>query len=133
MLPFVRSLRRLGPAAADGRLLLPLAPLSSKAAAPPPEYEMPSVTWGVIQGRKERLVSREAPGVSDPVGELEAVELPSSLEVLQEGISSSDFSPHDGREQSRSSSRPHLIEPISKMPFGLTYNKATLLDAALRS
>ncbi|KMZ64413.1 hypothetical protein ZOSMA_36G00150 [Zostera marina] len=23
-----------------------------------PEYEMPTVTWGVIQGRKEKLVSR---------------------------------------------------------------------------
>src|SRR4051812_41027318 len=40
------------------RLLL-LAPLSSKSSeAAPPEYQMPSVTWGVIQGRKERLVSR---------------------------------------------------------------------------
>uniref|UniRef100_A0A0E0CSA2 Uncharacterized protein n=1 Tax=Oryza meridionalis TaxID=40149 RepID=A0A0E0CSA2_9ORYZ len=107
MFPLVRSLRRLGPAAADGRLLLPVAPLSSKAAAPPPEYEMPSVTWGVIQGRKERLVSRvlaldflRSAGVSDPAGELEAVELPSSLEVLQErldfllrlGLSTDDLS-----------------------------------------
>ncbi|XP_047078234.1 transcription termination factor MTERF4, chloroplastic-like [Lolium rigidum] len=117
MLPLARAaLRRLGPAAssaaaADGTLpvrLLLLAPLSSKSsAAAPPEYQMPSVTWGVIQGRKERLVSRvlaldflRSAGVSDPAGELEAVELPSSLDVLQErldfllrlGLSTDDLS-----------------------------------------
>jgi hypothetical protein len=54
---------------------------------------MPSVTWGVIQGRKERLVTRvlaldflRSVGVTDPAGELEAVELPSSLDVLQERL-----------------------------------------------
>ncbi|KAF0931160.1 hypothetical protein E2562_002517 [Oryza meyeriana var. granulata] len=68
---------------------------------------MPSVTWGVIQGWKARLVSRvlaldflRSAGVSDPAGELKAVELPSSLEVLQErldfllrlGLSTDDLS-----------------------------------------
>ncbi|VAI50342.1 unnamed protein product [Triticum turgidum subsp. durum] len=113
MLPLARTaLRRLGPAAAGdgslpGRLLL-LAPLASKpSSSTPPEYQMPSVTWGVIQGRRERLVSRvlaldflRSAGVTDPAGELEAVELPSSLDVLQErldfllrlGLSTDDLS-----------------------------------------
>ncbi|KAF2907193.1 hypothetical protein DAI22_12g077600 [Oryza sativa Japonica Group] len=34
------------------------------------------------------------------------------------GISSSDFSPHDGREQSRSSSRPRSIEPSAQKAHG---------------
>ncbi|KAF7086325.1 hypothetical protein CFC21_089624 [Triticum aestivum] len=113
MLPLARAaLRRLGPAAAgDGSLparLLLLAPLASKpSSSTPPEYQMPSVTWGVIQGRRERLVSRvlaldflRSAGVTDPAGELEAVELPSSLDVLQErldfllrlGLSTDDLS-----------------------------------------
>ncbi|KAF2914287.1 hypothetical protein DAI22_10g150801 [Oryza sativa Japonica Group] len=36
----------------------------------------------------------------------------------REGISSSDFSPHDGREQSRSSSRPRSIEPSAQKAHG---------------
>ncbi|KAI0500765.1 hypothetical protein KFK09_018982 [Dendrobium nobile] len=53
-----------------------------------PEYEMPSVTWGVVQGRKERLVSRVI--ISDYLksigvipNELEHLELPSTVEVMR--------------------------------------------------
>ncbi|PKA59992.1 hypothetical protein AXF42_Ash009676 [Apostasia shenzhenica] len=53
-----------------------------------PEYEMPSVTWGVVQGRKERLVSRVI--ISDflkSIGvvpdELHQVELPTTVEVMR--------------------------------------------------
>ncbi|XP_073011058.1 transcription termination factor MTERF4, chloroplastic [Typha latifolia] len=56
-----------------------------------PEYEMPSVTWGAIQGRKERLVSRVI--ISDylkSIGvvpdELEVVELPSTVDVMRERV-----------------------------------------------
>lgn len=56
-----------------------------------PEYEMPTVTWGVIQGRKEKLVSRviicdylKSIGiVSD---ELEELELPSTVDVMRERV-----------------------------------------------
>ncbi|XP_039125654.1 transcription termination factor MTERF4, chloroplastic [Dioscorea cayenensis subsp. rotundata] len=64
---------------------------SSKSPAKPPEYEMPSVTWGVIQGRKERLVSRVI--ISDylkSIGivpdELEPLELPSTVDVMRERV-----------------------------------------------
>jgi mTERF domain-containing protein, mitochondrial len=116
MLPLARALRSLGSAGATregpvpARLLLSYLssrPASSSSSSAPPEYEMPSVTWGVTQGRKERLVSRllaldflRSAGVTDPAGELEAVELPSSLDVLQErldfllrlGLSTDDLS-----------------------------------------
>ncbi|KAJ8621733.1 hypothetical protein MRB53_030262 [Persea americana] len=56
-----------------------------------PEYEMPSVTWGVIQGRKERLVSRVI--ICDYLknlgiipDELEYLELPSTVEVMKERV-----------------------------------------------
>jgi mTERF domain-containing protein, mitochondrial len=99
MLPLVRALRSLSSARTtrEGHLRarLHLSYLSSRMASSsssaPPEYEMPSVTWGVIQGRKERLVTcvlalnfLRSVGVTDPAGKLEAVELPSSLDVLQE-------------------------------------------------
>ncbi|KAK6775604.1 hypothetical protein RDI58_026605 [Solanum bulbocastanum] len=56
-----------------------------------PEYEMPTVTWGVVQGRKEKLVSRVI--ISDylkSIGiipdELEELELPSTVEVMRERV-----------------------------------------------
>ncbi|OAY79592.1 transcription termination factor MTERF4, chloroplastic [Ananas comosus] len=65
-------------------------PYSSKSSKFP-EYEMPSVTWGAIQGRKERLVSRVV--ISDYLkslgvvpDELEAVELPSTVDVMRERV-----------------------------------------------
>ncbi|XP_042520553.1 transcription termination factor MTERF4, chloroplastic [Macadamia integrifolia] len=55
------------------------------------EYEMPSVTWGVIQGRKEKLVSRviicdylKSLGIIPD--ELEHLELPSTVEVMKERV-----------------------------------------------
>ncbi|XP_021729450.1 transcription termination factor MTERF4, chloroplastic-like [Chenopodium quinoa] len=56
-----------------------------------PEYEMPSVTWGVVQGRKERLVSKviicdylKTLGVI--TDELEDIELPSTVDVMRERV-----------------------------------------------
>lgn len=56
-----------------------------------PEYEMPTVTWGVIQGRKEKLVSRviicdylKSLGIVPD--ELEELELPSTVEVMRERV-----------------------------------------------
>ncbi|PKI31248.1 hypothetical protein CRG98_048359 [Punica granatum] len=56
-----------------------------------PEYEMPSVTWGVVQGRKEKLVSRviicdylKSLGIIPD--ELEDLELPSTIEVMRERV-----------------------------------------------
>ncbi|GAB4838507.1 Transcription termination factor mterf4, chloroplastic [Ancistrocladus abbreviatus] len=56
-----------------------------------PEYEMPSVTWGVVQGRKEKLVSRVIicdylKGLGIITDELEEVELPSTVEVMRERV-----------------------------------------------
>ncbi|PIN01846.1 Mitochondrial transcription termination factor, mTERF [Handroanthus impetiginosus] len=53
-----------------------------------PEYEMPSVTWGVIQGRKEKLVSRVIicdylKSIGIVPDELEELELPSTVEVMR--------------------------------------------------
>jgi mTERF domain-containing protein len=55
------------------------------------EYEMPSVTWGVVQGRKEKLVSRvivcdflKTLGIIPD--ELENLELPSTVEVMRERV-----------------------------------------------
>lgn len=53
-----------------------------------PEYEMPSVTWGVIQGRKEKLVSRVIicdylKTIGILTDELEDLELPSTVEVMR--------------------------------------------------
>ncbi|XP_068330011.1 transcription termination factor MTERF4, chloroplastic-like isoform X2 [Pyrus communis] len=56
-----------------------------------PEYEMPSVTWGVVQGRKEKLVSRviicdylKSLGIIPD--ELEKLELPSAVDVMRERV-----------------------------------------------
>ncbi|KAH7524933.1 hypothetical protein FEM48_Zijuj06G0171800 [Ziziphus jujuba var. spinosa] len=56
-----------------------------------PEYEMPSVTWGVVQGRKEKLVSKviicdflKSLGIVPD--ELENLELPSAVEVMRERV-----------------------------------------------
>ncbi|KAM7476801.1 hypothetical protein LguiB_024044 [Lonicera macranthoides] len=56
-----------------------------------PEYEMPSVTWGVVQGRKEKLVSRVIicdylKSVGIVPDELENLELPSTVEVMRERV-----------------------------------------------
>lgn len=65
---------------------------SQPAGSKFPEYEMPSVTWGAIQGKKERLVSRviitdylKQLGIDVPE-ELAAVELPSTVEVMRERV-----------------------------------------------
>ncbi|CAI0627903.1 unnamed protein product [Linum tenue] len=56
-----------------------------------PEYEMPSVTWGVIQGKKEKLVNRviicdylKSLGIIPD--ELESLELPSTVQVMKERV-----------------------------------------------
>ena len=56
-----------------------------------PEYEMPTVTWGVIQGRKEKLVSRVIifdylKGLGIIPDELQDLELPSTVEVMRERV-----------------------------------------------
>lgn len=56
-----------------------------------PEYEMPSVTWGVIQGRKEKLVSRVIifdylKGLGIIPDELHDLELPSTVDVMRERV-----------------------------------------------
>lgn len=56
-----------------------------------PEYEMPTVTWGVIQGRKEKLVSRVIvcdylKSIGIIPDELEDLELPSTVEVMRERV-----------------------------------------------
>ncbi|KAL5843595.1 hypothetical protein ACOSQ4_009553 [Xanthoceras sorbifolium] len=57
-----------------------------------PEYEMPSVTWGVVQGKKEKLVNRvkicdylKSLGIIPD--ELESLELPSTVEVMEGRVS----------------------------------------------
>ncbi|KAI8015395.1 hypothetical protein LOK49_LG05G02882 [Camellia lanceoleosa] len=52
---------------------------------------MPSVTWGVVQGRKEKLVSRVIicdylKGIGIIPDELEDLELPSTVEVMRERV-----------------------------------------------
>ncbi|KAJ4846087.1 Transcription termination factor mterf4, chloroplastic [Turnera subulata] len=56
-----------------------------------PEYEMPTVTWGVVQGKKEKLVNRviicdylKSLGIIPD--ELESLELPSTVEVMRERV-----------------------------------------------
>ncbi|KAL9247548.1 hypothetical protein vseg_020970 [Gypsophila vaccaria] len=56
-----------------------------------PEYEMPTVTWGVVQGRKERLVSKVIicdylKSLGIVTHELEDIELPSTVEVMRERV-----------------------------------------------
>ncbi|KAK6124367.1 hypothetical protein DH2020_041860 [Rehmannia glutinosa] len=65
-------------------------PYSSKSSNFP-EYEMPSVTWGVIQGRKEKLVSRVIicdylKSIGIVPDELEELELPSTVDVMRERV-----------------------------------------------
>ncbi|KAI5567665.1 hypothetical protein POPTR_013G116700v4 [Populus trichocarpa] len=55
------------------------------------EYEMPSVTWGVVQGKKEKLVNRVIicdylKGLGIIPDELESLELPSTVEVMKERV-----------------------------------------------
>ncbi|KAJ7982026.1 Transcription termination factor like [Quillaja saponaria] len=52
---------------------------------------MPSVTWGVVQGRKEKLVSRVIicdylKGLGIIPDELESLELPSTVDVMRERV-----------------------------------------------
>nr|GMD41880.1 transcription termination factor MTERF4, chloroplastic [Ipomoea batatas] len=68
----------------------PIFPFSTQASKFP-EYEMPSVTWGVIQGRKEKLVSRVIvcdylKSIGIVPDELEDLELPSTVEVMRERV-----------------------------------------------
>lgn len=56
-----------------------------------PEYEMPTVTWGVVQGRKEKLVSRVIicdylKSIGIIPDELENLELPSTVDVMRERV-----------------------------------------------
>ncbi|KAB5512665.1 hypothetical protein DKX38_029693 [Salix brachista] len=65
--------------------------LYSTQASKFPEYEMPSVTWGMVQGKKEKLVSRVIVGdylksLGIIPDELESLELPSTVEVMKERV-----------------------------------------------
>ncbi|XP_055807318.1 transcription termination factor MTERF4, chloroplastic-like [Solanum dulcamara] len=56
-----------------------------------PEYEMPSVTWGMVQGRKEKLVSRliicdYLKSIGIVPNELEDLELPSTVEIMRQRV-----------------------------------------------
>lgn len=67
------------------------SPSFSTQSSKYPEYEMPTVTWGVVQGRKEKLVSRVIicdylKGVGVIPDELESLELPSTVEVMRERV-----------------------------------------------
>ncbi|XP_065853407.1 transcription termination factor MTERF4, chloroplastic [Euphorbia lathyris] len=69
------------------RVLQPCA-LFSTQSSKYPEYEMPSVTWGVVQGKREKLVNRviicdylKSLGIIPD--ELEDLELPSTVEVMR--------------------------------------------------
>lgn len=69
--------------------------VSSRAASGEPnkipEYQMPTVTWGVVQGRKEKLVSRVIicdylRSIGIVPDELEHLELPSTVDVMKERV-----------------------------------------------
>ncbi|KAG6581656.1 Transcription termination factor MTERF4, chloroplastic, partial [Cucurbita argyrosperma subsp. sororia] len=71
--------------------VLPLGVLYSTQSSKLHEYEMPTVTWGAVQGRKEKLVSRviicdylKSLGIVPD--ELEHLELPSTVEVMRERV-----------------------------------------------
>ncbi|KAF8026652.1 hypothetical protein BT93_F3206 [Corymbia citriodora subsp. variegata] len=71
--------------------LLRSSRLFSTPSSKYPEYEMPSVTWGVVQGRREKLVSRVIvcdylKGIGIIPDELENLELPSTVEVMRERV-----------------------------------------------
>ncbi|XP_009607945.1 transcription termination factor MTERF4, chloroplastic-like [Nicotiana tabacum] len=66
-------------------------PFSTQSPKKFPEYEMPSVTWGILQKNKEKLVSRVI--ISDYLksigivtNELEDQELPSTVEIMRERV-----------------------------------------------
>lgn len=72
------------------RVLLYYASYSTQASKFP-EYEMPSVTWGVVQGRKEKLVSRviifdHLKSLGIIPDELQDLELPSTVDVMRERV-----------------------------------------------
>ncbi|GAB2211371.1 hypothetical protein Droror1_Dr00024683 [Drosera rotundifolia] len=70
---------------------LPFPSYSTQSSKQLPEYEMPTVTWGIVQGRKEKLVSEVIvfdylKGLGIVTDELEAVELPSTVDVMRERV-----------------------------------------------
>ncbi|KDP22881.1 hypothetical protein JCGZ_01955 [Jatropha curcas] len=72
------------------RVLQFCAPFSTQTSKSP-EYEMPSVTWGMVQGKREKLVNRviicdylKSLGIIPD--ELENLELPSTVEVMKERV-----------------------------------------------
>ncbi|KAH9312939.1 hypothetical protein KI387_027974 [Taxus chinensis] len=57
----------------------------------PPEYQMPTVTWGVVQGDKEKLASRALiftylRSLGIVPDELEDLELPSTVDIMKERV-----------------------------------------------
>ena len=73
------------------RRVFPLGELYSTQSSKLPEYDMPTVTWGAVQGRKEKLVSPviicdylKTLGIVPD--ELEHLELPSTVEVMRERV-----------------------------------------------
>ncbi|KAE8100309.1 hypothetical protein FH972_018219 [Carpinus fangiana] len=84
--PCLSQLQTLNPSR-----VLQFVSFSTQSSSKFPEYEMPSVTWGVVQGRKEKLVSRviicdylKTLGIVPD--ELENLELPSTVEVMRERV-----------------------------------------------
>lgn len=87
LIPFLKHLQSSPVACFEESLQRPYSTNSSKF----PEYEMPTVTWGVIQGRKEKLVSRVIvcdylKSIGIIPDELEGLELPSTVEVMRERV-----------------------------------------------
>ncbi|GLU06837.1 hypothetical protein SLE2022_238270 [Rubroshorea leprosula] len=71
-------------------VVLGVSPYSTQSSKFP-EYQMPSVTWGVVQGKKEKLVNRVKicdylKSVGIIPDELESLELPSTIEVMSERV-----------------------------------------------
>ncbi|XP_057863960.2 transcription termination factor MTERF4, chloroplastic isoform X2 [Cryptomeria japonica] len=57
----------------------------------PPEYQMPTVTWGAVQGLKEKLASQSMifdylRSLGIVPDELEEVELPSTVDIMKERV-----------------------------------------------
>lgn len=87
LIAFLKHLQNSPVACLEESLQKPYSTNSSKF----PEYEMPTVTWGVIQGRKEKLVSRVIvcdylKSIGIIPDELEGLELPSTVEVMRERV-----------------------------------------------
>ncbi|XP_075488495.1 transcription termination factor MTERF4, chloroplastic [Primulina tabacum] len=87
LIAFLKHLQNFPVACFEESLQKPYSTNSSKF----PEYEMPTVTWGVIQGRKEKLVSRVIvcdylKSIGIIPDELEGLELPSTVEVMRERV-----------------------------------------------